>query len=90
MSADIQKFQLSLAKARASNLSSVGEDGVISMAAALQTGHSKTTQYDQNEYATDNWIYFKAYNVLKKHPKWSFMRLPSMAPKTPSIVQIPG
>ena len=71
LSADVQKFRLSFAKVRASNPTGVGDDTVMSMAVAVHIGVTTCMDYSYKEFDKESWLYYRAYNVLKNHPKWS-------------------
>lgn len=90
LSADVQKFSLSLSKVQACNPTGVGDDGIISMAVAIHTGQTTTMDYAYKGYCGDmsncNWISYKAYNVLKHHPKWSSQS--TVIPATQSLADV--
>lgn len=70
LSADVQKFAVALRKVHASNPTGVNEDNVLSMAVAIHLGKTTMMEYKYKDYLKDNWISFKAWNVLHCHPKW--------------------
>eukprot|EP00171_Calliarthron_tuberculosum_P011562 IDg11562t1 len=49
----------------------VGIVGILSMAVAIHTYQTTTIECEYKDYSTENWIYFKEYEVLKNLPKWS-------------------
>ena len=71
VSADVQKFGVALMRVRASNPTGVGEEGVLFMAVAIQTGRTNVMEYDYKDLYKDEWMYYRAWTVLRNHPKWA-------------------
>lgn len=71
MSAEIQKFYVALRRVRASNPTGVNEDDIASMAVAIHMGKTNKMDYEFKEYCKDNWVMYKAWMVLRQHPKWA-------------------
>lgn len=71
MSAEVQKFFVSLGKVRACNPTGVGDEEVLSMAVAVHLEHTNRMDYDYKNFDKDQWLYYRAWKVLRHHPKWS-------------------
>lgn len=71
LSADIQKFRSSLLEIRATDPTGTNEDGITSMAVALHIGEAKKRDYEYTSFDCTKWAGFKAWLILRHHPKWS-------------------
>lgn len=56
LSADVQKFQLSLRRVRASSITAVGEEGILSMAVAVHVGETNVVDYEYKTFHQDSWL----------------------------------
>ena len=71
MSADVQKFRVSLSKIVASKPTGVVKEESACLSIALHTVKTKVMEYEYKDYDKRNWIHLKAWRVLRNHPKWA-------------------
>lgn len=71
LSADVQKFSVSLRKVHASCPTGVNEEGILSMAVAIHVGQTDKMDYAYQDYDKNNWNAYKAWQELHNHPKWA-------------------
>lgn len=70
ISADAQKFYVSLRKVRACSPTGVTEDNIISMAVAIHVGKCIMMEYGNKDFDKDTWSVNRAWKVLSTRPKW--------------------
>lgn len=71
MSADVQKFRVAFMRVRVSNPTRVGEEGLLSVDFSIHTGGTTVMEYEYKDLNQDEWMYYRAWMDIRKHPKWA-------------------
>jgi hypothetical protein len=65
---DVKKFNRALLKVLASNLTGVNEQNKINIAVSIMVGKTDAASYRHKDFDPYEWIYYKAWLVLRGHP----------------------
>lgn len=69
LSGDVQKFRCALRTVLASNPTGVNDDNIHSMAVAIHLGKSPKMDYIFKDFNCMDWLGYKAWMIMRKHPK---------------------
>jgi hypothetical protein len=67
---DVKKFNRSLLKVYSAHLTGVTEQQKKNIAVAITMGKTDAAHYRFKDYEPNNWMYYKAWHVLKEHPSF--------------------
>jgi hypothetical protein len=68
ISRDVKKFNKALIKVLSSNLTGVNEQNKINIAVSIMMGKCDGAHYRHKDFDPYEWMYYKAWVVLKDHP----------------------